>query len=146
MSQTPWLGLHSVDDGKNTSAGQSLLVPSQYSAISQTPAAALHSAVDLVSDGQLGPVPVHDSATSQAPWLGLHSVDDGKNTSAGQSLLNPSQYSALSQTPAGDLHSPVDFVSSGQIGPVPVQYSALSHIPATGLHTVVDGSKSTWHV
>ena len=65
---------HGVSAGALTSSGQSLFLPSQFSATSQSSTTALHSAVDLVSAGQSALVPVQVSAKSHTPALALHSV------------------------------------------------------------------------
>ena len=120
-SHTPAAPLHCVAAGRKVSAGQSLFTPSQFSAMSQSPADALHSALDFASAGHVALEPVHVSAMSQTPALALHSVEIGKNWSVGQLLFVPSQFSAVSHIPADALHCELDFVSAGHVALEPVQ-------------------------
>ena len=90
-----------VCDGWKASVGQVALEPVQYSATSQSPAAALQTIVDgaNVSAGQAALEPVHDSATSHAsPVEALQTVV------AGIKLLTHCpdwQLSCASQGPCG---------------------------------------------
>jgi hypothetical protein len=92
---------HESVESLNALSGQPLFVPSQLSAMSQTPAEARHSDVTgaTPSAGQFGPEPLHDSATSQTPEA-VRQVEPLVYRSVGQVLFVPSQFSATSQTPA----------------------------------------------
>jgi len=85
-----------------SSGGQSLFVPSQFSATSQGPWDARHTAVLFVSAGQSLLTPLQLSATSHAP------AEERQTAvlfaSAGQAPLVPVQLSAVSQTPAEARH------------------------------------------
>src|SRR5262249_39238153 len=98
---------HVVPALTRTSAGQVLLVPVQFSAMSQTPALARQSVVASAkpSVGQVALVPVQRSATSQMPTLGRQTVVAGANASAGHAADEPVQLSATSQAVAAARHT-----------------------------------------
>ena len=66
---------------------------------------------------------------------------DGWKAFAGQLVLEPSQVSATSQTPAEERHTVDEGLNAsvGQGADEPVQFSALSHTPAALRHTVALG-------
>src|SRR5215471_17933140 len=79
-------------------AGQVLLLPSQLSARSHSPAAARQTAVLLASAGQLMLDPVQCSARSQSPAAARQTVVGGASTSGGQLVPVPVQCSGASHT------------------------------------------------
>jgi hypothetical protein len=112
----------------NESAGQLMLVPVHFSATSQAPTDARHSAEAgfKLSEGQTALVPLQNSATSQVPAAARHSVVVALNTSAGQVGAVPSHVSATSQTP--DAERQVEpFLAIVQVPSMPP--------PAATLHT-----------
>jgi hypothetical protein len=58
-------------------------------------------------------------------------------------LLNPSQLSATSQSPATPRHSAVLLTSAGHVGPFPGQVSAGSQIPAEARHSTLEDLKAS---
>src|SRR6185436_10381618 len=72
VSQMPAEARHVVEFGTKLSAGHVLLIPSQLSATSQTPAALRQTALLLPSAGQAAAEPVHFSAGSQTPADARH--------------------------------------------------------------------------
>lgn len=99
MSHDPVAGRQTTVAGWSTSAGQSLLVPVQYSAMSQTSAAGRHTPLDFASSGQEALVPLHVSAMSHGPAAARQIVPFGASESAGQASLVPVQVSAGSHGP-----------------------------------------------
>jgi hypothetical protein len=118
--------------GSKASAGQTVLVPVQFSATSQAPAAARHSAPALPAGcWQLLLTPLHWSRLQGLPSE-LHSVPEGCFASAVQSGPFPGQKSSRSHSPAAPRQSTVagSNASAGQVVLVPVQLSATSQTPA----------------
>src|SRR5207237_6665870 len=82
------------------SAGHSVLVPVQVSAVSQAPAAARHSAPAWPAGcWQLSALPSHWSSVQGLPSL-VHVVPLGCFASAGHAAPEPVQCSATSHSPA----------------------------------------------
>jgi hypothetical protein len=104
MSQDPEADLQTTELDLKTSVGQPLFTPSQYSARSQSPAEALHSAVDFKSVGQVLVEPSHFSSKSHTPCEALQVKVFGCTASTGQVALDPLQVSATSHVPEADLH------------------------------------------
>src|SRR5439155_476986 len=122
---------HCVPGGWKALAGQSLFTPSQFSATSQTPAAARQTAVLLASAGQAALLPVQCSATSQTPAAARHSTLEGLKASVGQALLTPSQTSAGSQAPAEARHTVPEFPGVLMHAPVSaLQVSIVQGLPS----------------
>ena len=86
--------------GLNESVGQRMLLPLHFSATSEAPTEARHSAPlgFKLSDGRVALLPVQYSATSQAPAALRHDVVAGLKVSVGQLPDTPSQVSATSRT------------------------------------------------
>src|SRR5439155_193204 len=142
-SHAPAEARHSVVAGWKTSAGQSLVTPSQLSATSQGPAAGRHTAVLFASAGQVALVPVQASATSHAPAAGRHTVPAWPAGCWHASLL-PSHWSSVHGLPSSVHAVPLAcFASAGHAALEPVQVSARSHAPAAARHTVLAGWKAS---
>jgi len=121
------------------SAGQSALLPVQFSGRSHGPADGRHTVLAgrKPSLGHELLVPSQVSGTSHTPAAGRHMVPPGLFASAGQLALVPVQVSGGSQTPAdGRQTVPAAKVSGGHSRLVPVHASATSQGPAEGRHTV----------
>ncbi len=99
-------------DGAFASEGQLLFTPSQDSATSQSPAEALHTAVDFASEGHDAVDPVHVSAMSHIPEDDLQIVEEDLNWHV---LL-------LQQASNGDSHcspdSNIPFPQTDEVVPV----------------------------
>src|SRR5262249_59046261 len=107
------------------------------------PACGGQSAVLFRSCGQSIDVPVQRSATSQTPAAGRHTVVADASASGGHVALVPVQVSATSHGPAASRHTVVFDAkwSAGHDRDAPVQCSAASHGPFPALHTVVAGTR-----
>ena len=127
------------------SAGQIVLVPSQVSAVSQTPAEPRHIAPAFPAGcWQTGLDPSHRSTVHGLP-SSLHAMPAATSTSAGQLGPVPVQNSAAaSHSPDTGRHSTeLGWKSSaGQPALDPVHVSATSHTSTAGRQTVVLGMKA----
>jgi hypothetical protein len=129
---------HAVLDGRKASS-HVLLVPLQLSGVSQTPAAARHTAVLLASAGLTFVVPSQHSARSHAPAAARQTAVFGLTASGGQFGPEPLQVSALSHAPAAARHTPPVAKPSGGQTPA-LHVSATSQGPAAGRQGLPFGS------
>src|SRR5207248_3267032 len=138
-SHSPEEARQMVVVGSKASFGQTVLVPVQLSATSQTPATARHS-VPACPAGCWQPllVPSHSSLLQGFP-SSVHAVPAGTLSSAGQAGPVPGQLSAASHSPATPRQRVVagSKASGGQVSLDPSQVSATSHTSAVGRQTDV---------
>src|SRR5207253_193754 len=128
------------------SAGQTVLVPVQVSATSQSPAAARQTAPAFPAGcWQASLLPSHSSRLHGLPSL-VHAVPEGRFASAGQLGPLPGQFSAGAHSPASLRHAlPICVLASaGQTVLEPVQLSATSQSPAAGRHTAPAFPAGCW--
>src|SRR6185369_16848801 len=124
--------VHGVLLGCTLSAAQFLVVPSQRSIASHTPALPRQTVVvgATLSTGHVAAVPLQVSAVSQIP-AALRQTIVAENESAGQNGAVPLQRSTASQTPFEPRQISVvpANVSAGQLSDVPVHVSDVSQMP-----------------
>src|SRR5436309_1837528 len=99
--------VHVVPLALRTSGGQAVLVPSQISATSHSPAAARQTepAVLMASAGQVALDPVQFSAASHRSTAARQTVADDLTASVGQVALEPVQLSARSHSLSAARHT-----------------------------------------
>jgi hypothetical protein len=131
-SQSPGAARHTNVFGRLTSLGHVVELPVHVSATSHGPPAERQMAPELPAGcwHELL-VPLQVSALHALP-SSVHVVPAPFFRSAGQALLDPSQVSSRSQSPAAMRHTKTTdcFASVGQAVEVPVHVSAMSHGPA----------------